>query len=75
MNRLTQKGYTYQDKLAYIDVCRKHLHRAENASDCVLELMKEYLECEVSEYGDIPTRDSMLLNFEQYIHLQPTPPS
>lgn len=25
----TAKDYTYQDKLAYIDVCRKHLHRAE----------------------------------------------
>ena len=22
--------------------------------------------------SDIPTRDSMLLNFEQYVHLQPT---
>lgn len=53
----TAEDYTYQDKLAYIDVCRKHLHRAEDTEHCIRELMKEYLEYQVSEFGEIPNKD------------------
>ena len=56
----TADDYTYQDKLAYIDVCRKLLHRAENAEDCVLDLIKERLEYEVTEQGEIPDKDDYL---------------
>lgn len=56
----TAKDYTYQDKLAYIDICRKYLHRAENTSDCVLALMKDYLEYEVTEQGEIPDKEDYL---------------
>jgi carboxypeptidase C (cathepsin A) len=56
----TAKDYTYQDKLAYIDKCRMYLHRAENTSDCVLALMKDYLEYEVTEQGEIPDKEDYL---------------
>ena len=56
----TAEAYTYQDKLAYIDVCRKYLHRAEDTSDCVLALMKEYLEYNVTEQGEIPDKEDYL---------------
>ena len=56
----TAEAYTYQDKLAYIDLCRKYLHRAEDTSDCVLALMKEYLEYEVTEQGEIPDKEDYL---------------
>lgn len=56
----TAEDYTYQDKLAYIDLCRMYLHRAENASDCVLEIMKNYMEYEVSEFGEVPDKDDYL---------------
>lgn len=56
----TAKDYTYQDKLAYIDLCRKYLHRAEDTSDCVLALMKDYLEYEVTEQGEIPDKEDYL---------------
>lgn len=53
----TSKAYTYQDKLAYIDVCRKLLHKAEDAQNCVIELMKKRMEYEVSEYDSIPDKE------------------
>ena len=56
----TAEAYTYQDKLAYIDLCRKYLHRAEDTSDCVLALIKEYLEYEVTEQGEIPDKEDYL---------------
>lgn len=56
----TSKAYTYQDKLAYIDVCRKLLHKAEDAQNCVIKLMKERMEYEVSEYGSIPDKEDYL---------------
>lgn len=56
----TAADYTYQDKLAYIDLCRKYLHRAEETNDCVLALMKEYLEYNVTEQGEIPDKEDYL---------------
>lgn len=56
----TSKAYTYQDKLAYIDLCRKLLHKAGDAQGCVLELMKERLEYEVCECGSIPDKEDYL---------------
>ncbi|MDO5845103.1 MAG: hypothetical protein Q4Q53_08170 [Methanocorpusculum sp.] len=56
----TAEDYTYQDKLAYIDLCRKYLHRAEDTNSCVLKLMKDYLEYEVSEQGEVPDKDDYL---------------
>ena len=53
----TSKSYTYQDKLAYIDVCRKLLHKAEDAQNCVIELMKKHMEYEVSESGRISDKE------------------
>ncbi len=56
----TAKEYTYHDKLAYIDLCRKYLHHADDTSNCVRKLMKDYLEHEVSEYGEIPDKEDYL---------------
>ncbi len=56
----TAKAYTYHDKLAYIDLCRKYLHKAEDASNCVMELMKDHFEQEVSEYGEFPGAEDFL---------------
>lgn len=56
----TANDYTYQDKLAYIDRCRKLLHNAEDTSDCVMELMKEKFEYEVREYGNYPDESDFL---------------
>ena len=56
----TASDYTHQDKLRYIDLCRKLLHEAENTSDCVLKLMKDYMEYEVSEQGNIPDKEDYL---------------
>lgn len=55
----TAKDYTYQDKLAYIDVMRRYLHEAHDAEECVRHLMHECLN-EVIEYGDIPNREDYL---------------
>ena len=59
-NYHTAKAYTYQDKLAYIDVCRKHLHRADDTGSCVRELMKDLLEYQVTEQGEIPDKEDYL---------------
>lgn len=56
----TAKDYTYQDKLAYIDVMRRCLHKAHDAEKCVRHLMHEMLDYEVIEYGDIPNREDYL---------------
>lgn len=56
----TAKDYTYQDKLAYIDVMRRRLHKAHDAEECVRNLMHEMLDYEVIEHGDIPDREDYL---------------
>ena len=56
----TSKDYTYQDKLAYIDVMRRCLHKAHDTEECVRHLMHEMLDYEVIEYGDIPNREDYL---------------
>lgn len=56
----TAKEYTYQDKLAYIDKCRMYIHKAESTSNCVVELMKELLEYQVTENGEIPEAEDYL---------------
>lgn len=56
----TRKGYTYQDKLAFIDRCRELLHHSEDEEDCVMELMKGRFEYEVSECGDFPDESDFL---------------
>lgn len=56
----TDSKYMYQDKLHFIDVCRKLVHKAECEEECVLELMKELLDYKVDEYGEIPDEDDYL---------------
>lgn len=59
----TAKDYTYQDKLAYIDVMRKYLHDARDAEDCVLKLMKRHMEYCIMNDGEILEKEDYL-NFE-----------
>lgn len=60
----TSKDYTYQDKLCYIDVCRAILHGARDAGQCVMNLMKDRFEFEVSQNGEFPgERDFLAMEF------------
>lgn len=56
----TNTDYTYQDKLAFIDLIRKYAHEAENAEQSVMELMKDRFEYEVSECREFPDKDDFL---------------
>lgn len=51
----TAKAYEYEDKLVYLDSLRKFLHPGD-ADECVRELVKERVDYEMSEYGNIPDR-------------------
>lgn len=56
----TAEDYTYQDKLHFIDLCRKYVHRAEDGWDCVVELMKDRFETELRECGEIMSEEDFL---------------
>ena len=54
----TNKIYTYEDKLSYLDNLRKRwLHKNIGGSDAVKELILKRCEFELDEYGDLPDRD------------------
>lgn len=53
----TNPVYMYQDKLAFIDRCAECLHKADDEYDAVKGLIKEHMEWEIDEHGDIPDKD------------------
>ena len=56
----TNPKFMYHDKLCFIDVMVKKLHGNQDSDDAVMDVMKNYLEYEVKEYGNIPDKDDYL---------------
>lgn len=52
----TSKNYTYQDKLMFLDVMARKLHKANDSYDAVKAVMWERFEYELDERGDIPDK-------------------
>ena len=52
--------FMYHDKLCFIDVMVKKLHGNKDADDAVMDAMKDYMEYEVKEYGNIPDKEDYL---------------
>lgn len=48
----TNKDYTYQDKLAYIDLIRQYAHREPDGTDEATDYIKERFEYELDEFGN-----------------------
>lgn len=57
---MTNPKYMYHDKLCFIDVMVKKLHGNKDSDDAVMDAMKDYMEYEVKEYGNIPDKDEYL---------------
>lgn len=53
---LTNRDYTYQDKLTYLDNLREYLH-PKRAEECVKELIWERTEHEIVEYDNFPDKE------------------
>ena len=58
--RGTNPKYMFHDKLLFIDVMIKKIHGNKDPEDAVMDAMKDYLEYEVKEYGNIPDKDEYL---------------
>ena len=56
----TNPKYMFHDKLLFIDVMIKKIHGNKDPEDAVMDAMKDYLEYEVKEYGNIPDKDEYL---------------
>ena len=56
----TAEDYTYQDKLAYIDVCRRLLHKAEDSYDAVTNKIKDTFADRLDEYGEFADESEFL---------------
>ena len=56
----TAKEYMFQDKLAFIDRSIVLLHGDKPSYEAIMDLMKDYLEGEVREYGNIPDKTDYL---------------
>ena len=57
---MTNPCFMYHDKLCFIDMMVKKLHGNKDADDAVMDAMKDYLEYEVKEYGNIPDKEDYL---------------
>ena len=57
---MTNPKFMYHDKLCFIDVMVKELHGNKDADDAVMDAMKDYMEYEVREYGNIPSKEDYL---------------
>jgi len=53
----TNPQYMYQDKLGFIDCCVKYLHQAHCSNEAVKNLIKDGVEWNLDEYGDLPDKD------------------
>ena len=58
--KCTNPKFMYHDKLCFIDIMVKKLHGNKDSDDAVMDAMKDYLEYEVKEHGDIPDREDYL---------------
>ena len=56
----TNPKYMYHDKLAFIDLMIRKIHGNKDPEDAVMDAMKDYLEYEVKEYGNIPDQSDYL---------------
>ena len=56
----TNPKYMYHDKLCFIDIMVKKLHGDKDSDDAVMDAMKDYMEYEVKEYGNIPDKEDYL---------------
>ena len=56
----TNPKYMFHDKLLFIDVMVKKLHGNKDSDDAVMDAMKDYMEYEIKEYGNIPDKDDYL---------------
>lgn len=56
----TNPKFMYHDKLCFIDVMVKKLHGNKDSDDAVIDAMKDYLEYEVREIGNIPDESEYL---------------
>jgi len=57
---MTNPAFMYHDKLCFIDCMVEKLHGNKDSEDAVMDAMKDYLEYEVKEYGNIPDKDEYL---------------
>ena len=57
---MTNPKFMYHDKLCFIDVMVKKLHGDKDSDDAVMDAMKDYMEYEVREYGNIPSKEDYL---------------
>jgi hypothetical protein len=57
---MTNPKFMYHDKLCFIDVMVKKLHGNKDADDAVMDAMKDYMEYEVKECGNIPDKEDYL---------------
>lgn len=57
---MTNPVFMYHDKLCFIDGIVNKLHGNKDSDDAVMDAMKDYLEYEVKEYGNIPDKDEYL---------------
>jgi hypothetical protein len=56
----TNPKFMYHDKLCFVDVMVKKLHGDKDSYYAVMDAMKDYLEYEVREYGNIPSKEDYL---------------
>lgn len=59
----TRKEYRYQDKLCFIDICRKFFHKAESTPVSVRALMEDLFKYRLDELGEF-TCESDFLSIE-----------
>lgn len=64
----TSSDYTYQDKLAFIDCMRKHLHHAVDSAECVKDLVLETYEANLDEQWELTDiSEFQTLEFMEYV--------